>query len=255
MPNNPFNHEKERLIDFIETFGRYNIYELTTQLLKDWLDQVKKEGNLKDITMRGLKCTIDTFFNFLKKKEILSESPLLTIYYQKQTPSLKVRNLLLPHEIKTLMEAAQDYSPSYLYPILKMFAETASKSQELVELTWGQIDLKKGLVTFSKKDKVQARTLKISDDLVDMLKLKSEEETQRPSDRVFMTYYKEPFTYEKLRRAVAEFREKGNYKKDWVIADLRHSFAVNFLADGGQMRELQRILGHGNVYDTKKTLW
>ena len=55
-----------------------------------------------------------------------------------------------------------------------------------------------------------------------------------------------------IRRAVAEFREKGSYKKDWVIADLRHSFAVNFLADGGQIRELQRILGHGNVYDTKK---
>jgi len=34
--------------------------------------------------------------------------------------------------------------------------------------------------------------------------------------------------------------------------DLRHSFAVNFLANGGDLKELQQILGHDNVYDTKR---
>ena len=68
-----------------------------------------------------------------------------------------------------------------------------------------------------------------------------------------MTYDKNLFTYEKLRRAVMEFRQKGNYKgKDWVIGDLRHSFAVNFLTQGGDIRELQKRLGHWSVYDTKK---
>ena len=179
VPNNPFSQRKERLIDFLETFGGYNIYEVTTQPLKDWMDQVQAENGLKDITMRGLKCKIDTFFNFLKEKEIISESPLSTIYYQVQTPSLKLRNLLLPHEIKNIMQALKDYSPGYLYPILKMFAETASKSRELVELEWGQVDLDKGLVTFHKREKIQARTLKISNELVDMLRLKSKEEVTR----------------------------------------------------------------------------
>ena len=252
-PNNPFSQGKERLIDFVETFGSYNIYEVTSELLKDWLDQVQTEGKLKEITMRGLKCKVDTFFNFLKEKEIISESPLLTIYYRKQVPPLKLRNLLLPDEIKALMKALKDYSPGYLYPIIKMSAETAMKSSELVELTWGQVDLKKGVITSTKKEKIQARTLKISDELVDILNIKSKGDTQNPKDRVFVTYYKDPFTCNKLRRAIAEFKEKGVvYKGEWVIADLRHSFAVNFLAKGGDIKELQRILGHGNVYDTKR---
>lgn len=34
--------------------------------------------------------------------------------------------------------------------------------------------------------------------------------------------------------------------------DLRHSFAVNFLKSGGDMRRLQQILGHENIFDTKR---
>jgi transcriptional regulator with XRE-family HTH domain len=59
-------------------------------------------------------------------------------------------------------------------------------------------------------------------------------------------------TRAKLTRAVNEFKNKGLYKGEWGPLDLRHSFAVNFLAKCGDMRELQRILGHNNVFDTKR---
>lgn len=126
-------------------------------------------------------------------------------------------------------------------------AATAAKSAEVIELEWEQLDLEKGLVNFKQRNKSQARTLKLSDELVYMLRLK-----ENKQGRVFKTYYKEPFTYEKLRKAINEFKKKKLYDGEWVTADLRHSFAVNFLADGGDMRELQRILGHWNVYETKK---
>ena len=151
------------------------------------------------------------------------------------------------------MESLREYSPGYLYPIIKMFAETASKSRELIELTWEQVDLEKKLVTLCRGERVQKRSLTISDEMAEMLRLKLKGEKPEPQKRVFLTYYKEPLTCNKLRRAIIEFREKGNYKgDDWVIADFRHSFAVNFLTQGGSMKELQRILGHENVYDTKK---
>ena len=151
------------------------------------------------------------------------------------------------------MKSLKEYAPGYLYPIIRMFSETAAKSKELVELKWKQVDLEKKLVSFPKGERVQERTLEISDELVEMLRLKTRGENPDLQKKVFLTYYKEPFTGNKLRRAVLEFRQKGHYKgKDWVIGDLRHSFAVNFLTQGGNMRELQRILGHWNVYETKK---
>ena len=82
-PKTPFTRRKSHLFDFIETFGEFKIDNLTTDTLKAWLDQIQSENNLKEISMRGLKCEIDTFFNYLIQKEIISESPLKSIYYKK----------------------------------------------------------------------------------------------------------------------------------------------------------------------------
>ncbi len=57
---------------------------------------------------------------------------------------------------------------------------------------------------------------------------------------------------QKLQHAVGDFKRQRTYTKNWVPADLRHSFAVNFLTDGGSLKDLQYILGHNNVFDTKR---
>lgn len=39
-----------------------------------------------------------------------------------------------PHEIERLLAALKRYSPGYLYPIVKLFAETGAKVTEVVQL-------------------------------------------------------------------------------------------------------------------------
>ncbi|MAZ48550.1 MAG: hypothetical protein CME65_08300 [Halobacteriovoraceae bacterium] len=246
-PASPFNRKKTHLIDFTETFGDFLIDDLTTPMLKSWLNQIKLENNLKDISVRGIKCEVDTFFAYLVKKEIISESPLSRIYYKKQVPSLKARNLLSPNEIQELLAALHEYSPGYLYPIIKIFTETAAKTSEVVELKWRDINLDLGTVTFGGGQKSQKRVLKLSLELVDILSKKANKK-----GNVFMTYHKEPFTSKKLTLAINEFKRMNLYKGPWCPMDLRHSFAVNFLSQGGEIRKLQELLGHDNVYDTKR---
>ena len=247
VPNGYFHQEQTYLVDFIETFGEHTLDEITPRALKLWMDQVQAEGKIKNVTMKGLKCKIDSFFNFLVEKEIIAQSPLSCIYYEVKDVAIKSRNILYPDEIDTLLKSLKDYSPGLLYPIVRMFSETAAKSSEIVELTWKQLDLKRGIVTFNQKNKVGERELNLSNELVSLLKSQ-----QRREGRVFITPYKEDFTYDKLRSFLNEFKRKKLYKKDWSPADLRHSFAVNFLEGGGGLKELQRILGHWSVYETKK---
>jgi site-specific recombinase XerD len=56
----------------------------------------------------------------------------------------------------------------------------------------------------------------------------------------------------KLARAINEFRARGLYRRDWNLLDLRYSYGVNFLATGGSLRDLQALMGHANIFDTKR---
>lgn len=246
-PGNAYTKVKTHIIDFVNTFGKYRVQDLTSDAFKVWLDQVQKEYGLRDISMRGLKCEIDTLFSFLVEKDIISESPLKYIRYKKHVPSLKSRNILTEKQINELLASVKKYSPGYLYPIIKLFAETAAKNKEIIELTWKDVNLEKGTVFFKESKGGKERTITISDELVSLLR-----EKEHKRGQLFWTYYREPFTTNKLHRAVTEFKEKKLYKGDWTPLDLRHSFAVNFLASGGDMKELQKILGHGKLQDTKR---
>jgi integrase/recombinase XerD len=246
-PKSDFTKMKRYTADFTETFGKFKIQDLTTGVLKTWFDQIQRENSLKDITMRGIKCDIDIFFRFLVKKEIISDSPLTTIFYQKSVPEISARNILSKKQIEELLESAKAFSPGYFYPILKMLAETASKPSEIIDMTWVQINFETREVHFPGTLKIQERKLKMSDELATIL-----EKRKKQTGYVFMTYYKEPFTKTKLARLVNEFKIKMNCKISWTPMDLRHSFAVNFLKAGGDIRRLQQILGHNNVFDTKR---
>lgn len=197
--------------------------------------------------MRSIKCTLDRFFDYLVDKEIISESPLKEIYYRKTPADAIIRNGLATHEIEKLLEAINKFLSGYLYPIIKLFAETGAKVTEVVDLNWGQVDCVKKTVQFPGTDRSQGRVMPISEELATLLSKK-----QREIGVVFKTYYREPFTRLKLTRAVNEFKTKGFYRRPWSLLDLRHSFGMNFLAGGGSLRELQYLMGHENIFDTKR---
>lgn len=246
-PNSTFFRMRLHLVDFIETFGHLKVWSISTDMLRTWLDQIQLENQIKDTTMRSIKCTLDRLFDFLIEQEIISESPLREIYYKKTPATAISRNHLPPHEIERLLEALKRYSPGYLYPIIKLFAETGAKVTEVVQLKWSDVDCIKRTVEFRGTDRSQGRVLQISEELAAFLAKR-----KRETGYVFKTYYREEFTPMKLTRAVNEFKAKGLYKRDWNLLDLRYSFGANLLTQGSSLSDVQKLMGHANVFDTKR---
>jgi integrase len=151
------------------------------------------------------------------------------------------------HEVEKLLGALKGYSPGYLYPIIKLFAETGAKVTDVIDLTWSDIDCVKRTVRFNGTERSHGRIVPISGELAAILSKK-----RKTVGAVFKTYYREAFTRVKLTRTINEFKAKGLYRRPWNLLDLRHSYATNFLANGGSMLELQRLMGHGNIFDTKR---
>lgn len=62
--------------------------------------------------------------------------------------------------------------------------------------------------------------------------------------------FKKRITEQHINRELKEIAKSRNIKKKLTIHVARHSFATNFLRQGGKVEQLQRLLGHNNIRET-----
>lgn len=206
--NNLGKYCRHHLADFAQSFSTFAVEELTFDVLSVWLDQIQRENNLKNISMLKIKCDFDGFFKYLIGKEIISNSPLTEVFYARTTPSVAARNILSTVEIIGILEAVNEFSPGYLYPMIKLFAETGAKTTEVTDLNWKDIDLENKKIKFNKTLSSSERTLKMSDELANVLSKRKSK-----SGYVFVNVSGQPFTASRVARAITEFKVRSRYPK------------------------------------------
>ena len=64
------------------------------------------------------------------------------------------------------------------------------------------------------------------------------------NDYVVLSQYQKPWSRSIYRKQFNKFRQKIGFHKYWCNHVLRHSFTTNYLLAGGDMLQLQKILGH-----------
>lgn len=69
---------------------------------------------------------------------------------------------------------------------------------------------------------------------------------------MFTTLEGRPLHKGALVRELKDFQRNAGFETDWVFRDLRHSFAVNFLKAGGDIHDLQKLMGHSHVRMTEE---
>jgi integrase len=230
---------KALIADFLDTFGTLQIKELTTDMLRSWLERMRIEKNYKESSANGAKVHINIFFRDLVKKGVVPVSPVEGIHYERRPIETMKKPIALSEEqLANLLKKAKDYSPGVFYPMFLAFVETGAKSAEIIDLTWDAVDFKNGTITFPGDKILLKRTIPISKELQEALKKK------RPVlDFVFTSLYDERMTKRKISAYINEFKRHYGITDLWMYFDLRHSFAYNFQAKGGDLKRLKEILG------------
>ena len=173
LPDNHFVKNRWLFTDFSQTFSNLKIKDLTSDVLKSWLDQLRIEGNYSARTMETLRVYTNHFFRFLTEKKIISISPAKGIRYMQHNAEMTRKpTLLTKTKIQDLKEKTKKYSPGYFYPIFLMVVETAAKTTEILSLKWSQVDLKNKTITLTGQKTLSERVIKISDELAQLLESK-----------------------------------------------------------------------------------
>jgi site-specific recombinase XerD len=76
--------------------------------------------------------------------------------------------------------------------------------------------------------------------------------TSSQDKQVFLDEDNEPFDVDHLYRDLRVYLKEADIDKTFRFHDLRHTFASHFMMNGGNIYDLQKILGHTSLEMTQR---
>lgn len=245
-PDSKLTKRKITFVAFYDHFGHYKLKYLTKVELDSWFIKIKKERDYSDRTLSLVKNQLSHFFRYLEDEGLISSSPLAKIRFKRFVPPKRPRIVMSIDEIQTLLKNAETFSPDKLYPFLATVAHTGARKQEITGLNREDINFETGLIHLKKTKNGRERFIRMSPQLTEILRHHLTTHDQQP---VFITKAQGVVgRHCEFERLIVKFRAFFPMKQNnWTLHALRHSFAYNFLKLGGQMYQLQAILGHRSI--------
>jgi integrase len=243
-PNSRILERKNHFLSFCDEFGHRPINQIGKNELLVWFRKIKEKDDLSDRTLSTIKSNTNAFFKFLVDEGILSTSPLLKIQFERRPPARRPRVVLSVDEVKSVLEAAKASSPQVLYPFLFAAAYTGARRSEILKLKRADVDFNIGLIHFRRTKNGEDRSIRIPKSLQTFLK---EHLQSHDSELAFPDPEGKRMGTQRLCRAIRRVKKHFPMGKNWGPHSLRHSYAYNYLKQGGQMYQLQAILGHKSI--------
>lgn len=244
-PGSRLSERQNVFRSFYNEFSRTKMSDLTHHGLRAWFEKIREQNNYSERTLNTIKSQINWFFRSLIDEGMLEESPLNKIKFKRIVPPRRPRVILSVEEVNQVLENAKAFSPDGLYPYLAAIAHTGARRSEILRLQRTDVDFATGLLHIKKSKNGRERFIRMSP----TLKIALNERLQKAGEStLFINERGTKLTSNKeLTRLMAKFKTFFPIEKDWSCHALRHSFAYNFLKKGGQMYQLQAILGHRSI--------
>ena len=239
--NSPSQYQKnrERLEKhLIPYFQDTAVCRINAKMIEEYI--ASKVEKIKPATINRTLSILSKMFNDAIRWGYLKENPMKQI--SKLREEQEAFNYLPQDEARKLLEnCSEDF-----YPICCCALYTGMRVSEILGLKWKNVDLKERIITVEKSKGKRIRYIPIHQHLLEVLKKMKKNSS---SELVF------PNREGKIRkrdlRSVLNNALKTAGLRRIRFHDLRHTFASNFVMQGGSILSLQKILGH---QDLKMTL-
>ena len=222
---------------------------------KHYNPQTKKNG-LAQSSRAGYFRALRALFNYLVAEEWITQSPMRNIKGINQ-PKDKV-DPFEPEEIEKLLShiSRKTFLGIRDYTLIWLLYDTGLRITEALSLTDNDIHLIEMFVQVMGKGGKQRivpyglMTRKILHKYLDRVK-----RMERLTDKVFITRGGLPLGYRAFARAMARYGDRAKITRVRVSPHtLRHTFAIQYLLNGGDVFSLQARLGHESLEMTGKYL-
>ncbi len=243
-PHSRVTVNKSCFRSFMNTFGEYSISELEKSDLIQWFRERQEKYDFSEKTLHVHKHLINHFFKFVHDEGIIKFNPMEAIKFNLHVPFRRKRVVLSVEEVREVLENAPKFDSTYFYPLVYLLIHTGARRGEAIKLKKEDVDFKLGRLTFKDTKNGEERSINLSSRLSEFLKRQMD---SHDSPYVFCGPQREKLERTYVMRMCRRYKVHFPNGKNWCYHSLRHSFAHNFLLQGGNMYELQAILGHRNI--------
>lgn len=256
------NQLTKRTIQNYESISRNH---LLPRFKDKQLSRIKKEDAYKLINElkanghngKGINIILMLLKNILNhavNNNYLPRNPLKGIKPQKE--DLKVDNYWTKCEIKQFLLSSR---ASTHYALYYTALHTGMRLAELCGLKWDRVDFKNELISVTRtrdrlglKETTKTRIKRILPMTSGLNKLLFSLHSHRQNDFVFIMPNGNPIDYGHVYRKLKKDQKISGVDDRVSFHDLRHTFATQFMTNGGNIFELQKLLGHTKIEMTMR---
>lgn len=132
--------------------------------------------------------------------------------------------------------------------IILTLLDTGARAQELCDLKVGDVNLETGMVVIRKGKRGKERVVYLGSIAREGLwRYLAKREFKDKTDPLFMTSKRGPLDRHALRKMLKLAGQRAEISEPVYPHRLRHTFAINYLRNGGDIYTLQRLLGHSSL--------
>lgn len=220
-----------------------------------FLNHKYRKNKPKGVSINSANTYLDfsiSIFNVLVNEKIVEENIFNGIKHIKDKE--KKIETLTPEEIKKIIRSLDKrvYSELRAYIIIHVCLDSFGRINEILSLKKEDVDLDSQVVTFSNTKSGKVRMVPISKKTVKLIEEMIEENEEFESEYIFLTNHGKPLKPDTFRKHFREVIRRSGINKRVHPHLLRHSASAMFLKQNGNIRVLQKILGHSDLIVTSR---
>lgn len=246
-----YTGDLDQFFDFLRTtYEINNIKEITHSVVRSWIVQLM-EQKISSRSVNRKITTLKTFYSYLLRQKVVSESPMLKILSPKTSKRLPV--FVEKDNMDLLIDTiafGDDFEGCRNKLVIELFYATGIRLSELINLKEANVDLNLcQLKVLGKRNK--ERIVPFNNELKNSIGKYLELKSGLSQEFLFVMKNGKKL-YEKF-----VYRIVNKYLSDVTTIDkrsphvLRHSFATHMLNNGADLNAIKELLGHANLAATQ----
>ena len=254
------NNYKQQINYFIDYFGDREVTEILLNDLKEYQMylsnkdrylnhpfKIKENGNIEKVTIQSYIRQLRVFIKYLFDEEYINEN-LCKKFKLPKAPK-KVIEVLDNSEIDMIMMAIKENSEYQLRNkcIIALMVDSGLRRNEVLTLEYDNVHFTQNYIKVlgkGSKERIVPIGLLTKKLLIKYINCRSLPEYE--TKILFIDRNKRPMTDNAIKMVFARLRDKTKIERLHPHI-LRHTFATNYLINGGDIFSLQQILGHTSL--------